>query len=118
MTWVFLKWLLLPLIKVGLREILKEELKLLTEAAKGIKDCAEDWSDMSDDLYTIESEVHNLNVNVHANREWMQEFSLVLDNILGIERRKRGDNTPVMPPLPDMQAPIRARPRRRRSSNG
>lgn len=106
MLWAFLKWLLLPLVKAGLKELLKEELSELRTAARDIGKCSEQWSDMDVDLGFLEDEVHNLNINVHANREWMSEFSLVLDNILGIERRKQGDASklPDLPPLPAPRA--------------
>lgn len=113
LLWAFLKWLLLPLIRVGLREVLKEELTMISKAARDITKCAESWEEIDLDLEAIEGQVHALTTNVHANREWMGEFSLVLDSLIGIERRKKGDPS-GLPTMPELPPPLRPRPRRNR----
>lgn len=111
LLWAFLRWLLLPMVKAGLRELLQVELAELRELAGRIARSDGRFSTLSRDLYDVECDVEELFLAVKENRELMGDVITALDATIGMERRKKGDAS-EMRRLPEIEPRKRRKPHR------
>ncbi len=111
LLWAFLRWLLLPMVKVGLRELLEVELKELRELASRTTKTDGRFSTLSRDLYDAECDIAEIFVALRENRDLANDILTAVDAVIGVERRKKGDAADLRK-LPDLEFHVRRKPHR------
>lgn len=114
LLYAFLRWLLMPMIRAGLRDLFKDDLAKISKIVNRTTAIEARMALISMDLANVEYDQNALKHYAAENRAHINEVGGVLDNAIGIERRKKGDPSDLVAlpeiDLPPIRKPMRLNP--------